>query len=109
MSIQRGEGEREVARPEAFSAGVMAVIITIMAFGLNVPKDTTWHAVGQHLPLRSGRRSGMGKSLDRLRTVRRGRAVVVRARPQAHPGGVALSEVNHGASRQAEIRRRAEN
>jgi uncharacterized membrane protein len=50
MSIQRGEGEREAARLEAFSDGVMAVIITIMAFGLNVPKDTTWHAVGQQLP-----------------------------------------------------------
>jgi uncharacterized membrane protein len=28
----------------------MAVIITIMAFGLNVPRDTTWHAVARQLP-----------------------------------------------------------
>jgi hypothetical protein len=28
----------------------MAVIITIMAFGLNVPRDTTWHAARQQLP-----------------------------------------------------------
>ncbi len=51
MSGDRGgEGRREAARLEAFSDGVMAVIITIMAFSLNVPKDTTWHAVGQQLP-----------------------------------------------------------
>ncbi len=51
MSGDRGgEERREAARLEAFSDGVMAVIITIMAFGLNVPKDTTWHAVGQQLP-----------------------------------------------------------
>jgi uncharacterized membrane protein len=48
--IQRGEGKREAGRLEAFSDGVMAVIITIMAFGLNVPRHTTWHAVGQQLP-----------------------------------------------------------
>ena len=41
---------REAARLEAFSDGVMAVIITIMAFGLNVPRDTTWHAVARQLP-----------------------------------------------------------
>jgi uncharacterized membrane protein len=50
MSYQPGEGRREAARLEAFSDGVMAVIITIMAFGLNVPRDTTWHAAGQELP-----------------------------------------------------------
>lgn len=50
MSIQRRDGEREAARLEAFSDGVMAVIITIMAFGLNVPKTTTWHAASQELP-----------------------------------------------------------
>jgi uncharacterized membrane protein len=51
MSSDRGgEGRRESARLEAFSDGVMAVIITIMAFGLNVPKDTTWHSAGQQLP-----------------------------------------------------------
>ena len=50
MSSQPGEGRHEAARLEAFSDGVMAVIITIMAFGLNVPRDTTWHAAGQQLP-----------------------------------------------------------
>jgi uncharacterized membrane protein len=50
MSSQPGEGRREAARLEAFSDGVMAVIITIMAFGLTVPRDTTWHAAGRQLP-----------------------------------------------------------
>jgi hypothetical protein len=50
MSNQSGEVRREAARLEAFSDGVMAVIITIMAFGLNVPRDTTWHAAAQQLP-----------------------------------------------------------
>jgi uncharacterized membrane protein len=46
----RAEGRREAARLEAFSDGVMAVVITIMAFGLEVPKETTWHALAQQLP-----------------------------------------------------------
>jgi uncharacterized membrane protein len=50
MSIPRAEGRREAERLEAFSDGVMAVVITIMALGLNVPKDTTWHALGQQFP-----------------------------------------------------------
>ncbi len=50
MSVPQEEGRREAARLEAFSDGVMAVAITIMAFGLNVPKDTTWHALGQQVP-----------------------------------------------------------
>jgi len=50
MGEERGEGRREAARLEAFSDGVMAVIITIMAFGLTVPKNTTWHAVSHQLP-----------------------------------------------------------
>jgi uncharacterized membrane protein len=50
MSVPRAEGRREAERLEAFSDGVMAVVITIMAFGLDVPKDTTWHALGQQLP-----------------------------------------------------------
>jgi uncharacterized membrane protein len=50
MSIPQAEGRREADRLEAFSDGVMAVIITIMALGLNVPKETTWHALGQQLP-----------------------------------------------------------
>jgi len=50
VSEERGEGRREAARLEAFSDGVMAVIITIMAFGLTVPKNTTWQAVSHALP-----------------------------------------------------------
>jgi uncharacterized membrane protein len=50
VSIPRREGRREAERLEAFSDGVMAVIITIMALGLNVPKDTTWHAVAAEVP-----------------------------------------------------------
>jgi uncharacterized membrane protein len=50
MIIRGAEGRREAERLEAFSDGVMAVVITIMAFGLDVPKDTTWHALGQQLP-----------------------------------------------------------
>lgn len=50
IRIQRHEGEREAARLEAFSDGVMAVIITIMAFGLDVPGNTTWHAAAGRLP-----------------------------------------------------------
>jgi len=45
----RGEGS-ETARLAAFSDGVMAVIITIMAFSLGVPKHTTWVAVTRQLP-----------------------------------------------------------
>jgi uncharacterized membrane protein len=44
------EGRHEAGRVEAFSDGVMAVVITIMAFGLDVPKDTTWHALAEQLP-----------------------------------------------------------
>ena len=50
MSVWRTEGPREAERLEAFSDGVMAVIITIMALGLNVPKATTWHAIADELP-----------------------------------------------------------
>src|SRR6516162_5044096 len=50
MSTQPGEGRREAARVEAFSDGVMAVVITIMAFGLNVPKANTWDALADQLP-----------------------------------------------------------
>lgn len=49
MSEEKREGRREAGRLESFSDGVMAVIITIMAFGLVVPKNTTWHAVSQLL------------------------------------------------------------
>jgi uncharacterized membrane protein len=50
VTIPRREGRREAERLEAFSDGVMAVIITIMAFGLNVPKNATWHAVSAENP-----------------------------------------------------------
>jgi uncharacterized membrane protein len=50
MTEERGGGKREAARLEAFSDGVMAVIITIMAFGLALPKNTTWHAVTEQFP-----------------------------------------------------------
>ncbi len=50
MTIPRAEGRRESDRLEAFSDGVMAVVITIMAFGLDVPKETTWTALGDQLP-----------------------------------------------------------
>lgn len=41
---------REPARLEAFSDGVLAVIITITAFGIEAPDGTTWHALAQRLP-----------------------------------------------------------
>src|SRR5215469_1601571 len=50
MSEGQHEGRRAAGRLESFSDGVMAVIITIMAFGLTVPKDTSWHAVKQLFP-----------------------------------------------------------
>ena len=50
MTVPRAEGRREADRLEAFSDGVMAVVITIMAFGLNVPKATTLSALGSELP-----------------------------------------------------------
>jgi len=37
-------------RLEAFSDGVMAVIITVMALDLKVPVAATWEAAGQRLP-----------------------------------------------------------
>jgi uncharacterized membrane protein len=50
MSMPQVEGRREANRLEAFSDGVMAVVITIMALGLNVPKENTWHALADQLP-----------------------------------------------------------
>jgi uncharacterized membrane protein len=41
---------RDTDRLEAFSDGVMAVIITITAFGIEAPNGTTWHALAQRLP-----------------------------------------------------------
>jgi uncharacterized membrane protein len=45
-----GEGRREAARLEAFSDGVMAVIITIMAFGIDIPKDATFSSLKDQVP-----------------------------------------------------------
>jgi uncharacterized membrane protein len=42
--------EREAERLEAFSDGVMAVIITIMAFGIAEPQGDNLHWVGKSLP-----------------------------------------------------------
>jgi uncharacterized membrane protein len=42
----RSRGEREAARLEAFSDGVMAVIITIMALSLELPHGTGFKALG---------------------------------------------------------------
>jgi uncharacterized membrane protein len=50
MTVPAGEGRREAARLEAFSDGVMAVIITIMAFGIDTPKDATWSALDKRVP-----------------------------------------------------------
>ena len=45
-----GEGRREAARLEAFSDGVMAVIITLMAFGVEIPKGATWGDLNKSVP-----------------------------------------------------------
>jgi len=50
VSVPQAEGRREADRLEAFSDGVMAVIITIMAFGLSIPKEPTWHALSEQVP-----------------------------------------------------------
>jgi uncharacterized membrane protein len=43
-------GRWDTDRLEAFSDGVMAVIITIMAFGLEAPNGTSWNDLGKRLP-----------------------------------------------------------
>lgn len=45
-----GEAKREAGRLEAFSDGVMAVIITIMALELRPPDGTSLHALSSRLP-----------------------------------------------------------
>jgi uncharacterized membrane protein len=47
---QRGPAVLGTHRLEAFSDGVMAVIITIMALDLRVPSTTTWHGVREQVP-----------------------------------------------------------
>lgn len=45
-----GEGRRDADRLEAFSDGVMAVIITIMVLGLKVPSAPTAARLSKSLP-----------------------------------------------------------
>ena len=40
----------KTSRLEAFSDGVMAIIITIMVLEFEVPKETTFHALLEVLP-----------------------------------------------------------
>jgi uncharacterized membrane protein len=60
MSEQSGTADGETAGPgisldprrlEAFSDGVMAVIITIMAFELKTPATANWHGLEGRVPL----------------------------------------------------------
>jgi uncharacterized membrane protein len=44
------EGESETGRVEAFSDGVLAVIITIMVLELGAPHGADWHALRAKLP-----------------------------------------------------------
>ena len=52
MSLERPESqsESETGRVEAFSDGVLAVIITIMALELRAPLGDDFHALGARLP-----------------------------------------------------------
>jgi uncharacterized membrane protein len=38
-------------RLEAFSDGVIAILITIMVLDLHIPSGTSWHALGHELPV----------------------------------------------------------
>ena len=46
----QGQGESETGRLEAFSDGVIAVIITIMALELKPPEDGSFHSLRARLP-----------------------------------------------------------
>ena len=46
----KGAEERETSRVEAFSDGVLAVIITIMALELKAPASGAWHDLRARLP-----------------------------------------------------------
>ncbi|HEX4865832.1 MAG TPA: TMEM175 family protein, partial [Acidimicrobiales bacterium] len=49
MTAPTAESRRETGRVEAFSDGVMAVIITIMAFELQAPIGHSFHALDRRL------------------------------------------------------------
>ena len=38
-------------RMEAFSDGVIAIVITVMVLGLEIPRGTTWAALRDALPV----------------------------------------------------------
>jgi uncharacterized membrane protein len=46
----QGQGESETGRLEAFSDGVLAVIITIMALELKAPVEGTFRSLHERLP-----------------------------------------------------------
>jgi uncharacterized membrane protein len=50
MMPSGGQGESETGRLEAFSDGVLAVIITIMALELKAPVEGTFHSLRERLP-----------------------------------------------------------
>ena len=50
FGADQGQGESETGRLEAFSDGVMAVIITIMALELKAPEGDTFASLGHRLP-----------------------------------------------------------
>ncbi len=43
--VNRGESRMKTSRLEAFSDGVLAIIITIMVLELKVPHGTEWAAI----------------------------------------------------------------
>jgi uncharacterized membrane protein len=50
FGVGQGQGESETGRLEAFSDGVLAVIITIMALELKAPEDGSFHSLKARLP-----------------------------------------------------------
>ena len=50
FGVGQGQGESETGRLEAFSDGVIAVIITIMALELKPPEEPTFHSLRDRLP-----------------------------------------------------------
>src|SRR5204862_5511558 len=50
FGVGQGQGESETGRLEAFSDGVLAVIITIMALELKAPVEGTFRSLHERLP-----------------------------------------------------------